>query len=322
MRILVYEWTCCQPLTAATAALRPQGWAMLSAILEDLARVPEFTPVAMLATEFAPVPFPCIRFEPCDERRTFLDLASRSDECLVIAPELEDILYQRCRWVEKAGGRLLGPSSQAVRLTGDKLAQAGNLESHGIPTPPTVPLLEANPITYPLVCKRRDGAGSTDTCLVHSGADLRRLCQGTEAKRHVVQPFIPGKAVSVAFLVGPKRRVPLLPATQEISEDGCFHYLGGSAPLPTELADRALTLADRAMSTIEGLRGYVGVDLVLGAECDQVIEINPRLTTSYIGIRGLALSNLAEAMVRIAQGADRAKVRWRTGTVSWSADSA
>src|SRR5262249_20794939 len=154
------------------------------------------------------------------------DLSSTADECLIIAPELEDILYERCLLVEKAGARLLGPSSQAVRLTGDKLAMAGHLENQGIPTPPTVPLPLAKPVAYPIVCKRRDGAGSTDTTLVHRETDLRTLRQRGNAERFVVQPFVPGLAVSVAFLVGPKRRVPLLAATQVLSGDGCFHYLG------------------------------------------------------------------------------------------------
>ena len=35
---------------------------------------------------------------------------------------------------------------------------------------------------------------------------------------------------------------------------------------------------------------------------DAVIEINPRLTTSYVGLRTAATSNLAEAMWRVAQG--------------------
>ena len=35
---------------------------------------------------------------------------------------------------------------------------------------------------------------------------------------------------------------------------------------------------------------------------DAVIEINPRLTTSYVGLRAAATSNLAEAMWRVAQG--------------------
>ena len=53
--------------------------------------------------------------------------------------------------------------------------------------------------------------------------------------------------------------------------------------------------------------GFVGVDLVLGREPDGsedfVIEVNPRLTTSYVGLRAAARSNLAEVMVNIANGA-------------------
>jgi predicted ATP-grasp superfamily ATP-dependent carboligase len=47
--------------------------------------------------------------------------------------------------------------------------------------------------------------------------------------------------------------------------------------------------------------GYLGVDLVLGpnASTDKVIEINPRLTTSYVGLRAAIESdkNLAAAML-------------------------
>jgi predicted ATP-grasp superfamily ATP-dependent carboligase len=52
--------------------------------------------------------------------------------------------------------------------------------------------------------------------------------------------------------------------------------------------------------------GYLGVDIVLGAapngDDDVVIEINPRLTTSYIGLRAACHQNLAEAMLVIAAG--------------------
>ena len=44
----------------------------------------------------------------------------------------------------------------------------------------------------------------------------------------------------------------------------------------------------------------MGVDLILGnhAEEDCVIEINPRLTTSYLLLRQAAQENLAESIVR------------------------
>jgi predicted ATP-grasp superfamily ATP-dependent carboligase len=53
-------------------------------------------------------------------------------------------------------------------------------------------------------------------------------------------------------------------------------------------------------------RGYIGVDLVLGKAADgsrdYVIEINPRLTTSYIGLRAASQMNLAAAMVDACRG--------------------
>jgi predicted ATP-grasp superfamily ATP-dependent carboligase len=46
--------------------------------------------------------------------------------------------------------------------------------------------------------------------------------------------------------------------------------------------------------------------MVLGREADGsedcVIEVNPRLTTSYVGLRAATRSNLADVMLRVSQG--------------------
>ena len=115
-----------------------------------------------------------------------------------------------------------------------------------------------------------------------------------------------------------------MPTEQILSEDGRFHYLGGRMPLAQSLAERAIRIARQAMDTVAGWRGYVGVDLVLGAAADgsqdYVIEINPRLTTSYVGLRVLAESNLAEALLKAGQGLEVGDLRWQSGSVAFSAD--
>src|SRR5439155_20066372 len=128
-----------------------------------------------------------------------------------------------------------------------------------------------------------------------------------------------GIAASVAVLVGPRQRVALAPAEQTLSSDGRFHYLGGKAPLPAPLAERAQRLALRAVKAVPGLFGYVGVDLVMGQRRGYVIEINPRLTTSYVGLRRLARMNLGAAMLQVAEG-KRVRLDWRDGTVRWTPD--
>jgi predicted ATP-grasp superfamily ATP-dependent carboligase len=69
--------------------------------------------------------------------------------------------------------------------------------------------------------------------------------------------------------------------------------------------------------------GYVGIDLILGeaedGSQDYVIEINPRLTTSYVGLRALSNTNLAQAMLDVAQGREP-QLDWKPGRVRWSAD--
>jgi predicted ATP-grasp superfamily ATP-dependent carboligase len=91
---------------------------------------------------------------------------------------------------------------------------------------------------------------------------------------------------------------------QRLSNDGFFSYLGGSTPLDPDLAARARQVALAAVASLPDPHGYIGVDLVLGENSDGsgdcIIEINPRLTTSYIGLRASCRENLAAAMLAIA----------------------
>ncbi|HZN36170.1 MAG TPA: ATP-grasp domain-containing protein, partial [Pirellulaceae bacterium] len=79
---------------------------------------------------------------------------------------------------------------------------------------------------------------------------------------------------------------------------------GGRLPLSEALSARARRLAEAAVSALPPATGYVGVDVILGAagNGDRVIEINPRLTTSYVGLRAFAKCNLAAAMLAVAEG--------------------
>ncbi|MEZ5950145.1 MAG: ATP-grasp domain-containing protein [Planctomycetaceae bacterium] len=50
------------------------------------------------------------------------------------------------------------------------------------------------------------------------------------------------------------------------------------------------------LAAIPGLKGYIGIDLLvdpLGQAPPVVLEVNPRLTTSYLGYRTLATTSFA-----------------------------
>jgi predicted ATP-grasp superfamily ATP-dependent carboligase len=338
MHVFVYESTCAEwlPEGSHAAALRTEGAAILTAVVADLRRVPGVE-VSTLLAESCPADLLGLsgrRVRRGEEEKAFRTAARAADGTLVIAPEFGALLLCRCRWVEEEGGRLLGPSSLGVELTADKLALARHWRAHGTPTPPCWvwrPGRPPPPVEFPAVCKPRHGAGSGATFLLRRPEDLAG-CE-TAAREEagdddlLLQPFVAGQPASVALILGPWQEVALLPAAQHLSGDGRFRYLGGQVPLPPELGERARRLALRAVRTVPGLLGYVGVDLVLGDAAngsrDFAVEINPRPTTSYVGLRALAQTNLAEALLRVAfddlEGM-APRVVWHPGGVRFRAD--
>jgi len=324
-RIFVYEFLCGGGLRPAddaprAASLGTEGRAMLAAVLEDFRYVPGVDVHAILDERLRgdwPVDDGVRWIAPADEEPAFRAEAGAADWSLVIAPEFDRILDTRCRWVQEEGGRLLGPSPEAVALTADKLVLAQHLERAGVLTPRTLPG-DASPFEvpdFPWVLKPRFGAGSLEMEKI-GGQNAFSTSRGQFGEK-VIQPFVPGVAASVAFLIGPAQTIALEPAAQHLSDDDHFIYRGGSLPLPAPLAERARAVAGPAVAAVPGLFGYVGVDVVLG-DRDWVIEINPRLTTSYVGLRALAVENLAEIMLRLARCESVAKPHWRPGGLRFS----
>jgi predicted ATP-grasp superfamily ATP-dependent carboligase len=310
MRIFAYEYLSSGVAANASArsSLHAEGRAMLSALREDLSRCPG-------------VQVSTLRVQPAAEEDAFRDLAAAADWSWLIAPEFDGILTQRSRWVEEVGGRLLGSSPQAIDATADKLLLSRFWASRNVSTPPT------EKGTYPLVCKPRFGAGSQATFLVHDEEELAQAQRQAHAEdwngELMLQRYVPGLAASVAFLCGGGKRRSLPAVEQRLSRDGRFRYRGGRLPLPENLDRRARRLAERAVEGIEGLHGWFGVDLILAdaedGSGDAAIEINPRLTTSYLGLRRSARFNLAEALLAMIRGSPIPRWEWGNDALDFEA---
>jgi tyramine---L-glutamate ligase len=333
MQVFVSEYLCGGAAIGLAPSLRREGWAMLAALLEDLAAIPGVEPITLLGRDADSLPedISVVRCaDPEAERTLFGQLASAADWTVVIAPEFAGLLMDRCRQVEVAGGRLLGSTPTALAISSDKRILAAVLADKGVSTPPCLavtPNLVAPAEFLPGVLKPADGAGSQATCLVPTAADLP-LCLARIRQVWVgpliLQPYVPGLAASVSLLLGPGLAFPMPAGRQRLSADGFFHYLGGEIPLPGVLDVRARALALRAVAAVPGLAGYVGVDLVLGdgadGSGDAIIEINPRLTTSYLGLRRLARFNLAAAMLAVVEGRAPPMWDWQPGPVRFDVE--
>ena len=342
MRIFLYEFVTGggwyeRGAEAASESLVAEGSAMLEALAADFSAIPGTT-VDVLRDVRCPrlALFGCTIHEVGslrEEQHAFAECARSADWSVVIAPEFCGYLEARCKRVESCGGRLLGPNSKLVALASDKHATALHLASHAVRVPVGISLepLTALPadFRYPAVLKPRDGAGSQSVEFIERSAGKRT----SDGSLWRLEQFCPGTPASVAFLCGQQRTLPLVPCLQMHSDDGSFSYRGGRLPIEPHLAGRAVALASRAVDALAksegagsaalgGLAGYLGVDLILGHDpsgaLDTVIEINPRLTTSYVGLRALFAGNLAAAMLGVAEGR-AVELCWKSGSIDFGA---
>lgn len=312
------------------ASLRAEGKAMISALATDCAAVENVELTVLRDARCADLPLPRCRVvdvhSASDERACLEQLAREMDAGMLIAPEIGQALAERVRWIEGVGGRLLSPNLKFVTLASNKIRTSQQLRKGGIQVPESGQLdVDARGFVdlprdfpYPAIIKRIDGAGSVGMQFHSEPA----RCHLDPHAPWMIERFCPGITASVALISAPNVCLPLPPFLQKLDPE-TFQYLGGSRLMGDPLGGRATNLATEAIAILGPPTGYVGVDLVLGEDpsgkSDYVIEINPRITTSYIGHRALANDNVAEAIISIAYGG-HGSLSFRDGSIQFAVD--
>lgn len=277
---------------------------MLEAVLYDAARAALEDEVYTLIKERHDVSMPAgisEVFAGEDWRDTWRDLLAEMDAVLVIAPEEEDTLLELCLEVRAAGCKSLNCTPDAIRLAGDKLALTNSLECFGIPAVPARLYRPGDSLPYAdAVIKPRDGAGCEET--YHCSEKM--LPESLDADRQwVVQPWQQGLAVSLSLLVSGTD-----PELLSCNRMDCTESRGrlqvqavrtGACDSEEGLRAEAEDLAQRIVYGIPGLQGYIGIDAFWEDGVLAVLEVNPRLTLSYVGLSGhLGMPDLAARMLR------------------------
>jgi len=245
-------------------------------------------------------------------------LISSVDAVWLIAPETDRCLERLTARAERKRTIILGSGSDPIRRASDKAALARLLARHGVPHPETRVIdpwhenwkaavkIAAYDLGYPLVVKPARGAGCEGVSLAR---DARELGQAVTTARQInrvgrvlLQRHVRGVAASVSLLADGRRAVALTTNGQVVKGGRPFAYHGGMTPLDHPLARRAGEQAVRTCEAIPGLRGYVGVDLILTGSEAFVIEVNPRLTTAYLGVRAALDQNVAAMALAACAG--------------------
>ncbi len=318
MRILVHEFVSGGGL-AGRDVPRPlfrEGGAMLTALVADLAALHRYEIVTTRDPRFAlavPRDVEVVTLVAGQNKAAFDALVGRVDAAWLVAPETGGCLARLAGRVERQRRTLLGPGAAAIRRASNKAALPRRLTSVGVRHPATCvlragadPVSAGKAVGYPLVVKPARGAGCSGVCLARNARELfrciawSRRTSGRSAL--LLQQYVPGVAASVSLLADGRRAVPLTVNAQSVCTRFTFSYRGGVTPLDHPLAWRAVDAALRTCRVLPGLRGYVGVDLVLAKSEAYVIELNPRLTTAYLGVRIALDENVAGLALQACAG--------------------
>jgi predicted ATP-grasp superfamily ATP-dependent carboligase len=322
LKVIVYEHIsgggyAGQPIPLAVLS---EGFGMLRSIVSDFkaagheatvlldARLSKLNP-PIAVDRIVPV------FNPQEPKKFLTNIAKINEAIYVITPETGRTLQSFVELMEQTGKVSINCESSAIPKVADKMVLYGALEKNGVPTPKTLAfsvnddLAEVkraikSKLSYPAVFKPMNSVSCGGLSIVREDAQIEKAVAKIKAesagKRFIVQEFVEGEAASVSLLSARGKALAISLNKQIVkvaTPETVSFYEGGFVPFDHPLKQDAFTVAEKVVESFPGLRGYVGVDLVLARDKPFVVDVNPRLTTSYVGLCRAVNFNVAQALV-------------------------
>ncbi len=278
MKAFLAEYSVCND-----PELAPEGAAMLAAI----------------SGSFARCGYDVVMPEGPDFEGEIGRLAPGCDVGLVIAPD--HLIFRYTHLLEQFTHNI-GCGSMNAAVCANKQRTAAILARHEIAVPPDA-----------------GGGRRVVKPIMGCGAQGVRLTDEEPGAGEFAQGYLEGETLSVS-LVGSRvtgnvceyysGTPPLLLAVnrQEIvvDGDGSFRYLGGETPVHPDREEEIVSTAIRAMNVL-GCQGYAGIDIIAGDHI-YVVDVNPRPTTSLVGITEVMEEEIADILVAASHGEAPAEV--------------
>lgn len=289
MKVLIFEYVTGGGFLNETIpeSLACEGQMMVDALLSNFEKLPNVEIVLFQAKE--------------NVFSEFQNALENVQAAWIIAPEFDEILEGLCLQVEKANKILLTSPAKAVAKTANKLTTFEILTAAQIPTIKTeIFNFEQNyDQTREWIIKPFDGAGAENTFLLQTPKDWSALPYFE--KTFLIQPHISGEKLSLSCLFQDGVAQLLSVNLQQFEIENRTFKLKNIEVNFTQDDGRYQQLVTKIAQAFPDLFGYVGIDLIENETECFVLEINPRLTTSFVQIEEKLRINVAEWVLKAAQ---------------------
>ena len=295
-----------QPLPPSLAA---EGGMMLEALLADLLMLDGVELCVPMDARCAKPDLPngaIVTVGPGqDLNRLLADLLTDVDLFWPIAPETDGILQSLVELAGNANVQVLASNTDTLAICANKWQTCRALARHSIPAVETRYLDAGGAgLGDEVVIKIADGVGCADSRVIGKARLPAAIAEFKSPRAYVMQPYLKGQPASLSCLFKHGQAWLLCYNHQQIDlHQGRFALRGCLVNAPSSLLNYYRDLLSKIAAALPGLWGYVGVDIIEHAALGPlVLEINPRLTTSYTGIRRATGINVAEQVLRLMDG--------------------
>ena len=288
------------------ASLLREGELMRNAVLQDLSQIENLNVTVTWDVRVSiPLNVECVSIEPGqDVWSIWQDCMQEADLVWLVAPETDGILEKLALMAESLGKSIIGCSSSAIKVAANKWDTYQLLKAFDISTPITFKYTNfPRGQSGPWVAKLIDGVACENSRYFDSEDELIGWMQDKQDS-HIIQQYQLGTAASFSMLCYSGKAVMLSCNQQKMDlQDGQFRYAGSVVNGMLEHLNAFQELATKIVTALPGLAGFVGVDLIAHHDGDAwryaVLEINPRLTTSYVGLHQACGLNPARLILDI-----------------------
>ncbi len=250
----------------------------------------------------------CIEIAECDDVwQVWAQQINQVDAVWLIAPETDGLLKKLTELAVLQGKLVLGCALASIEMFSHKLASYQALTNAGVYTIATYTSENWPNVDAEWVAKPNDGAGCSDTLYFEQAQVLIDWLIGNhKASTHVIQPYQAGIAASISCVMHQGHAQLLSCNKQLISiENNAFKYAGSQINGMQHYWDVFESLAQKIAESDMGLNGYIGIDVIVKPDDGVVVvEINPRLTTSYVGLAQVTGQNPAALIINTLTQAD------------------
>lgn len=291
--------------TSCPTHLIREGTMMLTSVLQDIQAL-GITDIVTTLDQKLNLNLPGIQVIPIADQENIYAVwnscMQAADSVLIIAPESDDILYKLIYMAEQSNCQILGSASHSIKTASSKLATTELLTNKQIPCLETIPLDHSKiPQSHSgWIVKPDDGIGG-EHCYFYADKNALKRHKNNN-KKYIVQKYLQGTSasLSIACHQGTARLLACNQQIVDFSHGTCMlkKIIVNGLSQHWQLFD---ILSQRIADADHGLSGYIGIDIIMHGSEISVLEINPRLTTSYVGIKKSIDYNPMRLMLHIAQ---------------------